>query len=156
MNLITSNYLSEQDSYKFYYCYNKHKSAIKRFMSVSNMFRNYLFLILLIFNILFLASCGPDDNVVISEDYMSISYDSQKYNLVNYSMDMPDDCYETDATVENEDFLYYILPLFYDKVYISESAKDYIWLSTTKDYTDNEKFEEIVKLNPVLTYKIDK
>ncbi|MGN0477270.1 MAG: NTF2 fold immunity protein [Ruminococcus sp.] len=44
-------------------------------------------------------------------------------------------------------------PLFYDKVYISQSENDYLWLSTTTDCTDNSSFEEISSTKNILTYK---
>lgn len=120
------------------------------------MFRKIIVILTILMISLLFTACKPDNNIVISDDYMSINCSSQKYNLVDYEVDMPDDCYEMDASVENENFLYYLLPLFYDKVYLSNSTDDYVWLSTTTDCTDNENFEEIANTHTILTYKIDK
>ena len=110
----------------------------------------------IIVSVLFLSSCSADNSVVISKDYMTISYNSHLYKLVDYDITKPEDCYETNATVEGENSLYNVTPLFYDKVYISQSEKDYLWLSTTTDYTDNPSFEEIANSKDILTYKLEK
>ena len=104
---------------------------------------------------MFLSSCSANSSVVISKDYMTISYNSHLYELVDYDITKPEDCNETNATVEGESSLYYMTPLFYDKVYISNSEEDYLWLSTTTDYTDNPLFEEIAKSKTILTYKLE-
>ncbi len=100
------------------------------------------------------ASCGiPDENIVISEDYMTITYNSEEYSLSEYYVSMPDDCvvYET-PTVENANFWHYLLPISGDTVHISNSEPAYLWLTTETDHTDNEKFAEIQEKNSTLLY----
>lgn len=117
--------------------------------------KKVIILAYLIVNILFLSSCSPDKSVVISKDYMTISYNSHIYKLTEYDITKPDDCDKVNATVEDEDSLYYMIPLFYDKVYVSPSENNYLWLSTTTDYTDNVSFEEIANSKNILTYELD-
>lgn len=117
--------------------------------------KKVIILTYIIVSILFLSSCSADSSVVISRDYMTIGYNSHLYELVDYDITKPEDCYETNATVEGENSLYYMTPLFYDKVYISQSENDYLWLSTTTDYTDNPSFEEIANSKDILTYKLE-
>ena len=117
--------------------------------------KKVIILAYLIVNILFLSSCSPDKSVVISKDYMTITYNSHIYRLTQYDVTKPDDCDVVNATVEDEDSLYYMIPLFYDNVYISPSENNYLWLSTTTDCTDNVSFEEIANSKNILTYELD-
>ena len=118
--------------------------------------KKVIILAYLIVNILFLSSCSPDKSVVISKDYMTITYNSHIYRLTQYDVTKPDDCDVVNATVEDEDsLLYYMIPLFYDKVYISPSENNYLWLSTTTNYTHNYSFEQIAYSKNILTYELD-
>lgn len=118
------------------------------------MKKNLILCVLLIFITISTTSCiNLNENIVISEDYMTIHYNSERYKISELYMSIPEDAIEHDnPVVENEDIFYYLLPICGDVVYISESEPNYLWLVTETDCTEDEKFQEIRSKNYELLY----
>lgn len=106
---------------------------MKKFMLINIM----LILLLLV------SSCT--NAAKISKDYSKIIYDNKEYELYDHFIVKPDDAVEVYSSKS--------LLISYDVIYLSESWPDFLWLDTSTDSTENEKFESVLTGNTVV-YKI--
>lgn len=96
---------------------------------------------------------GFISEAVISKDYETITYNSKEYVRTDLYVDPPDYNDREDFTphIEGEDFIYYLSPMFWNYVYVSESYPEYIWLETELDTLNGKPFK---KYGELVIYKL--
>lgn len=79
---------------------------------------------------------------MISNDYLNINYKGYIYKISDYPFSKPINCEKIDSKVDGDIPIFNIPVIIYNDVYISDEYPKYLWLLTSADYSENEKFEQ--------------
>lgn len=118
------------------------------------MKKSYYKLLIILSMILFIfTSCNSNDLAVISDDYSNIKYKGNIYTISDYPALRPNNSEKIESKVDGDTSFLNIPFIVYDDVYISDEYPNYLWLLTSADYSENEKFE-LSKIGNEVMYEL--
>lgn len=109
---------------------------------MNKMYYKILIVLNMILLIFIFTSCNSNDLAVISNDYSNIKYKGYIYTISDYSFTRPINSEKIGSKVDGEISFLNIPVIVYNDVYISDEYPNYLWLLTSADYSENEKFEQ--------------